>query len=282
MPITFAKLSKTPKTFVNLTGLNVNQFNQLLNAIEDEIVLYNQSKFKTKADLILSYLMYLRTNTCYVFLGYLFNLDASNICRNFKKLDDKLSSVMNKAMEKLKLKIKKDLSLTKDKILELIVDVTELEIQKPADKDKRRKAYSGKKKRCSKKKEIIVTKDKMIVSISKAYDGSVHDITIRRNEKEIDDLIGSDKYKLYCDKGYIGLDNDKALIPKKNYKTKRLDDLDARYNEDINRKRIKVEHVFKDMKVFKYLRDTCKNFVEETFNKRFIVIAGLVNLKNSF
>ena len=74
--------------------------------------------------------MYLRTNTCYVFLGYLSNLDASNICRNFKKLDDKLSSVMNKAMEKLKLKIKKDLSLTKDKILELIVDVTELEIQK--------------------------------------------------------------------------------------------------------------------------------------------------------
>ena len=71
-------------------------------------------------------------------------------------------------------------------------------------------------------------------------------------------------------------------FPKKNYKTKRLDDLDARYNEDINRKRIKVEHVFKDMKVFKYLRDTCKNFVEETFNKRFIVIAGLVNLKNAF
>ncbi len=33
-------------------------------------------------------------------------------------------------MEKLKLKIAKDLSLTKDKILELIVDVTELEIEK--------------------------------------------------------------------------------------------------------------------------------------------------------
>ena len=38
-------------------------------------------------------------------------------------------------MEKLKLKMIKDLSLTKDKILELIVDVTELEIEKPKDEN---------------------------------------------------------------------------------------------------------------------------------------------------
>jgi hypothetical protein len=109
-------------------------------------------------------------------------------------------------MEKLKLNIKKDLSLTKDKILELIVDVTELEIDRPKNKDKRKKTYSGKKKQCSKKKEIVVTKDKMIISVSKVYDGSIHDLTIRRSEKEIDDIIGSDKYQLYCDKGYIGLE----------------------------------------------------------------------------
>ena len=133
MTLTFNKLSKTPKIFINLTGLNINQFNQLLDSAKDEIVLYNQSKFKTKADLLLSYLIYLRTNICYVFLGYLFNLDASNICRNFKKLDNKLSSIVSRSMEKLKLKIIKDLSLTKDKILELIVDVTELEIEKPKD-----------------------------------------------------------------------------------------------------------------------------------------------------
>lgn len=84
MTLTFNKLSKTPKIFINLNGLSVNQFNQLLHSAEDEIALYNQYKFKTKADLLLSYLIYLRTNICYVFLGYLFNLDASNICRNFR------------------------------------------------------------------------------------------------------------------------------------------------------------------------------------------------------
>lgn len=282
MTLTFNKLSKTPRIFNNLTGLTTNQFNQLLDSVQDEIILYNQSKFKTKADLILSYLIYLRTNICYIFLGYLFNLDASNICRNFKKLDNKLSSIVSKGMEKLKLNITKDLSLTKDKILELIVDVTELEIEKPKNKDKRKKAYSGKKKQCSKKKEIIVTKDKMIISVSKAYDGSIHDIVIRRNEKKIDDIIGSDQYKLYCDKGYVGLENDNLFIPKKKYQNISLSLQDISQNKDINRKRIKVEHVFKDMKIFKYLRDKCRNFIEDTFNKRFIVIAGLVNLKNSF
>ena len=237
---------------------------------------------KPKKTCFLSYLIYLRTNICYIFLGYLFNLDASNICRNFKKLDNKLSSIVSNSMEKLKLNTKKDLSLTKDKILELIVDVTELEIEKPKNKDKRRKTYSGKKKQCSKKKEIVVTKDKMIISVSSSYDGSIHDINIRRNEIEIDDIIGSDKYKLYCDKGYIGLENDNLFIPKKIYQNKSLSLQDINQNKYINRKRIKIEHVFKDMKVFKYLKDKCRNFIEDTFDKRFMVVAGLVNLKNSF
>lgn len=282
MTLTYNKLSKTPRIFNNLTGLTIDQFNQLLDSVQDEIILYNQSKFKTKGDLLLWYLIYLRTNICNIFLGYLFNLDASNICRNFKKLDNKLSLIVNKGMEKLKLNIKKDLSLTKDKILELIVDVTELEIDRPKNKDKRKKTYSGKKKQYLKKKEIVVTKDKMIISVSKVYDGSIHDLTIRRSEKEIDDIIGSDKYQLYCDKGYIGLENNNIFIPKKEYQNKSLSLQDISQNKDINRKRIKVEHVFKDMKIFKSLKDKCRNFIEDAFNKRFMVIAGLVNLKNSF
>jgi len=152
--------------FSNLTGLDIEQFKFLFNSIQNEITLYNQSKFKTKADLLLSYLMYLRTNICSIFLGYLFNLKESNICLNFKKLENKISSIMKKEMEKAKIQIVNDMSLNKDKILELITDVTECEIKKPKDKDKRQRVYSGKKKKCTKKKEIIITQDKMIIVIS--------------------------------------------------------------------------------------------------------------------
>jgi hypothetical protein len=44
---------------------------------------------------------------------------------------------------------------------ELITDVTEFEIEKPKDKDKRKKVYSGKKKKCTKKvKRVEFTKFK--------------------------------------------------------------------------------------------------------------------------
>ena len=81
---------------------------------------------------------------------------------------------------------------------------------------------------------------------------------------------------------FLNYGNKNLFIPKKKYKNKPLSLYDTIQNKDINRKRIKVEHVFKDMKVFEYLRDRCRNFIEDTFNKRFEVVAGLVNLKNSF
>ena len=39
MTLTFNKLSKTPKVFSNLTGLNIEQFKFLLNSIQNEITL---------------------------------------------------------------------------------------------------------------------------------------------------------------------------------------------------------------------------------------------------
>ena len=80
----------------------------------------------------------------------------------------------------------------------------------------------------------------------------------------------------------VGLEGDNLFIPKKKYQNKPLSLYDTIQNKDINRRRIKVEHVLKDMKVFKYLKDKCRNFAEDAFNNRFEVIAGLVNLKNSF
>ena len=56
---------------------------------------------------------------------------------------------------------------------------------------------------------------------------------------------------------------------------------DKKENQRMRRKRIKIEHAFKGLKVFRYLRDKCRNFIEETFDKRFDVIIGLINLKNS-
>ena len=59
--------------------------------------------------------MYYRTYISQFFLGYLFNLHSSNVCRLFKKLEPLLAK---------KTAIKKNRELTSDKVLELLVDVT--------------------------------------------------------------------------------------------------------------------------------------------------------------
>ena len=56
---------------------------------------------------------------------------------------------MQKKTGKEKIQIVNDMSLNKNKILELIIDVTEFEIEKL--KDKRNKVYSDKKKKEGKK-----------------------------------------------------------------------------------------------------------------------------------
>ena len=132
------------------------------------------------------------------------------------------------------------------------------------------------------KKEISITQDKMIIAILITYDDSIHDMKIRRNEDAIENFIKSDQYRLYCDRGYIGLEDINALIPKKRYINKILNEDDIIRNRNINRERIEIEHVFKDMKIFKYLRDKYRKFIQDTLDKRFIAIESLNNLKNSF
>jgi hypothetical protein len=64
----------------------------------------------------------------HIFLGYLFNLDDSNICRTIKKIEPLLAKNIT---------ITKDRSLTADKVLELLADVSEQASQRPIKKQKR-------------------------------------------------------------------------------------------------------------------------------------------------
>jgi hypothetical protein len=63
-----------------------------------------------------------------MFLGYLFNLDASNVCRLFKALEPLVARNIS---------IKKDRSLSQDDLMKIIADVTEINVQRPKDKKKR-------------------------------------------------------------------------------------------------------------------------------------------------
>ena len=177
-----------------------------------------------------------------------------------------------------KIKIKKDRTLTPDKILELLVDATEQPIQRPQEAKKRKESYSGKKKMITIKTEIVMESSGEIVSVSRSHGGRIHDFRIRKQEK----FLPKSSIK-YADSGYQGLQKlqNNVILPYKKYRKKGLTVDEKEHNKQLSSFRIKVEHKIREIKIFKIMANAYRNF-QKKYNMRFNIIAGIVNLKHSF
>jgi hypothetical protein len=203
------------------------------------------------------------------FIGYLFGMHNCNISRLFKRLEPMLAK---------KLTIKKDRSLTQDEVIKILADVTEQPIQRPSTKSQRKQTYSGKKKRHTRKVELVIQDNGKILSLSHSHVGRKHDFRIRKEETPLP--IKPDKY---VDLGYQGLQKrtSNVKLPFKRSKTHPLTDEQKAYNRQQASFRMKVEHKIRELKVFKILSETYRNF-QKKHHLRFNIMAGIINLKHGF
>jgi hypothetical protein len=127
-------LSKRPQVFKRLRGVSLLEFREIANRIhplwESSVEGVKKSAgrasvLKTVEDKLMALLIYYRTYVTHEFLGHLWGLHNSNICRLFKKLEPFLGK---------RLAIKKDRTLTPDVVLKLLVDVTEHPIPRKESK----------------------------------------------------------------------------------------------------------------------------------------------------
>lgn len=104
-----ARLAKRPVTFMRLTGLPVERFEALVVEVGPLLTKANVKRLSRRerkrgigagkrhelpvCDRLLMTLMYYRTYISQEFLGYLFDMNASNICRNMKILRPVLAQV---------------------------------------------------------------------------------------------------------------------------------------------------------------------------------------------
>jgi hypothetical protein len=278
MAMSYLKLSKKPLVFFHLTGVSVTDFVTICQRIDplwtskveaQKSCAGRPSKLKTLCDKVLALLIYYRTYITQEFLGYLFDVDKANLCRLFKKLEPMLAK---------KITIKKDRSLTPEKIIKLLADVTEQPIQRPKKAKKRKQAYSGKKKRHTQKVEIVMQEDGKIINLSHSYPGRVHDFRIRKEQTPLP--RDNDKY---VDLGYQGLQKrtSHVKLPFKRRRKQPLTQEQKAYNRQQASFRMKIEHKIRQLKVFKILADTYRNFGKK-HHLRFNIIAGIVNLQHGF
>lgn len=275
MSVKYSKIKNHPHIFSRLFGIRINEFERILKAVEPEwekkvIHCYKRPGRNYKlelADLILMLLVYYRSYTTQLFIGFLFGIDDSRVCRIIRTLEPILAKVMA---------ISKTRHLRQEEVEEIIIDATEQPIERP--KKGQKAFYSGKKKRHTNKTEIRITPQKRIVHVSKTKPGAVHDFTVYKEEPP----IPKDSTAL-ADSGYQGLDKIHARteIPFKASKRNPLDLEDKVYNRALSRIRIKVEHVIGQIKHFKILSERYRN-KNRRYNLKFNIIAGIVNLKNGF
>jgi len=278
MALRYEKLCSRPVVFRRLTGVSLEEFHEIVRRVSPLWESMVEAKKKIEGrwrnlrrfeDKLMALLVYYRSYITHEFVGYLFGLHNSNVCRLFKKLEP----LMGKGLA-----IKKDRTLTPDVILKLLADVTEQPIQRPEKKHKRKKMYSGKKKRHTRKIEMIMQDSGKIMSISHSHGGRKHDFRIRKEEHPLP--MNAEKY---VDSGYQGLQKiaSKVTLPFKRQKGQRLTQEQKQHNRTLASFRMKIEHKFREIKIFKIMAETYRNFGKK-HHLRFNIIAGIVNLKHGF
>jgi len=264
--------------FQRLSGVSKKTFENMINLLEEDWETQENSKAKQgrpqkigslKEHLLLLLIAY-RSYLTQEFLGFLlFDVDKSTICRSLKRIEKIAVS---------KLGIKKNKQLKKEELEALIVDCTEQSIERPKDKKKQKKYYSGKKKRHTMKTEVMIGEDKKILYVSDSHEGSKHDLRIRRESRQFPEG------HIYGDGAYTGYEKEhKGLLdfPYRKPKDRELDAEEKEYNQGISRFRVRIEHVFGQMKIFKCLSERYR-YPRENYNLKFNIIAGINNMKNGF
>lgn len=275
MSLRYTKIRKNPKTFQRLFGITPQEFEIIVKKAEPKwhervISGYKRPGRDYKLDLsdmILMLFLYYRSYVTQIFVGYMFGIDDSRVCRIIQRLEPILASVM--AMSKCK-------KLSKEEVENLIIDATEQSIERP--KKRQKPYYSGKKKRHTLKTEIRTTLAGKIVHVSKSYPGSTHDFTVFKGEKR-----PAKDTRVFVDSAYQGIADihPNADFPYKSSKNKPLDVEEKEYNRALSKLRVKVENVLAQIKTFKIMADRYCN-KRRRYGVKFNIIAGIVNLKNGF
>lgn len=142
MSLRYRKICKNPKTFHRLCGITPQEFEIIVKKVElrwHERVISGYKRpgrdYKLDlSDMVLMLLLYYRSYVTQIFVGYMFGIDDSRVCRIMRRLEPILASVM--AIQKCK-------KLSKEEVESLMIDATEQPIERP--KRRQKPYYSGKK-----------------------------------------------------------------------------------------------------------------------------------------
>jgi hypothetical protein len=309
--LSYVRLSKSPSIFRSFTGLEVNEFDSLYSKVDrvydssEERRLSSSSRKEARKrgigaghpfklplrDRLLMLLVYYRTYISSTLAGYLFDLGQTNVLKDIRMLEPAVKECIP-LPEKVH-EITRRLT-TMEEVerffpgLKAFVDSTEQEIPRPKKDAKKRKThYSGKKRKHTVKTQLTVNSKGLIVHKTNHARGRRHDLEIyRKRHPNLPKVVEQD-----FDRGYDGVKKYfpdlKCVIPFKRrgrgrgHKGEKADDLtpeQKRFNKELSKERVVVEHTISRMKKFRIMADEFRNRLKR-YDAMTDIVSGLINLR---
>jgi DDE superfamily endonuclease len=287
----YHKLSRKPKLFLSVTGMNLHQFQRLLPQLthasdkferrrKRRVVRTGKKRLRqigggaqfanALPDRLLMLLLYYRLYLTQEFMTLLFKAeDKSVICRSIQLLRPVFESVLpvpERARQRILSLADKEQKRRKKRIgnveefreaypeLTFIIDGVEQPKRKPKAPKKRKSDYSGKKKRHTLKQIVIGTPAGIIVDQSPAVGGRPHDFKVFKDDhaaRAVCSEFTDYRVTMYGDSGFDGMSAMGLPV------TVRLNEK-ARRNHPLTREQKKLNR----------LRSSTRIRVEHTFSRR--------------
>lgn len=107
--------------------------------------------------------------------------------------------------------------------------------------------------------------------------GHIHDFKLYKKSK----LSINPKAIKYVDLGYKGIkkETSNVNIPFKKSKKKKLTKKEKKYNKELSKLRVKIEHVNRKCKIFRIVKDTYRG-KHKNYGLIWNIVAGLVNSRH--
>jgi DDE superfamily endonuclease/Helix-turn-helix of DDE superfamily endonuclease len=307
MPFSFYdRLSKRPGMFRSFSGLDLAEFDSLLSRIKLAHDDYEKKRLSRRdrrnkigaghpfklplEDRLLMLLMYYRSYVTSMLLGFIFDLDQSNVLKDIRMLEPLVKECIP-LPEKLHEMVRRVRTIEEAERyfpgFKAFVDSTEQEIPRPKNAKKRKTHYSGKKKRHTVKTQLTVNSEGLIVHRTNHTRGRRNDLEIYRDRhpslpKEVEQDF---------DRGYHGIRKYfpglrcsipfKRKSPGRGHRGEKADDLtpeQKKFNRELSTVRVVVEHTISRMKKFNIFGQEYRNRLRH-YDVMTDIVSGLINFR---
>ncbi len=297
--ITYERLKSKPRAFKSIVGADVQEFDELyqrlsplwseaeqkrLGRTERQRAIGGGRKYKLElTERLLMTLVWLRLYLSTEALGFFFGVDKATASRNTRQVLPLLRQLGDATLgwpEPPKRgegkSVEQALKACPD--LLAIIDATEQAVHRPTDDEQQRAHYSGKKKRHTRKTQIIVNEQGVIRDVSHSTPGAVHDLEHFRQSAASDRLPA--EITVGGDTGYQGLHKElpehSVFVPHKARRNHPLTEDEKLANRELSSIRIVVENTLAELKHFRVLAERFRHALGR-YDDVFRAVVAIVN-----